>query len=602
MSGSKSGLGRVLGLLLVAAAACPASTALAQKGYVIVQPIDVCGTTGPNSPTGCAPFNTSSRSPNPSTATSLTPIGFVDQTTNINLTRAIWKQAGIDVLFLPVVEYNNSVDQVIEVDCSPTPPAGQPCAGTLKSDHLKALVNGMAGSVSGCISNCTVPVGSNAPFLNANAIPMFFVNQLTTGPGVTPPLFGFGFVNGGGIAVASNTFSFTSVPPSRWDTLAHEIGHNLGIDHCTNGAGFQFNAASTTCPTGLIGMQCGQPISTTGGVPVSITNNLPSSGGCNLMDNGSIRILPKSSGCTMQTWAASATSSGGVLYDLDTNLCCTTNASGALVCSVPANTPFNPITDQLVLSTQDTSTFTSQQTAALASGLINKQPNVSAIAGGGGDLPFTVTNNSDQIIAALILNLPAGFNFVGSQIQVLSASPGVKVKSTEILKGNTGSNNNCQKTISLGGNNPSFQCGEIDFQVTETSPGVFTGGLGPGQSITFDANIHNETTGQPATLDQLTCAVAIQFGCLDITEVFVNLYAPTYFFSPDGNASTTDPTVPLVFVNPANFPTLAKLKPPPTFVAAANPLYGGVFACTPQSVDSSFVCPPLAGGDPTGGD
>jgi hypothetical protein len=237
--------------------------------------------------------------------------------------------------------------------------------------------------------------------------------------------------------------------------------------------------------------------------------------------------------------------------------------------------------------------------------LVNPQPNVNAIAGGGGDLPFTVTNNSDQIIAALILTLPSGFNFVGSQITILSTSQGVTVKSTEILKGNTGSNDNCSKGIPLGGNSPSFQCGEIDFAVQEPTPGNFTGGLGPGQSITFDANIHNKTTGQTATLDQLTCATPIPFGCLDLTEVFVNLYAPTVFFPKSGFADTgnnTDPTVGPVLVNPANFPTLAKLEPPPTFAAAPNPLYGGVFACAPQSSDSGLVCPPLAGGDPTGGD
>jgi hypothetical protein len=582
MSGSKSGRGliRILGLFLVSAAVCLASsgTALAQiQGYVVVQPIDVCGTTGPTSSSGCAPFNSNLRSVNPSTATSTTPIGFVDggtNGTNINLTRAMWRQAGLDVLFLPIVEYDNSTDQVIEVDCSTNT---NPCTGTLTSPHLKALLAGTAGAVTPACTgtHCKVPVGSNAPFPSANAIPMFFISSLTTGTGVTGPLYGFGFVNGGGIAVSSATFS-----TSRWDTLAHEIGHNLGIDHCTNGAGYKFTLQSATNPA------CPALVSGVPPVPCASTSLIPTPGGCNLMDNGSIRIIATSTGCTPQT--TSTSSNGGALYDLDAGLC--------------ATAPIIQIADQLTLSTLNGQIAGgSQQTAALASGFINKQPNVSAIAGGG-DLPFTVTNNSDQIIAALILTPPAGFNFVGYQFQFTG---GVKPKSWEVLKGNTGSNNNCQKGIPLGASNPGFQCLEIDFTVTEPSPGVFMGGLGPGQSISFNANIHNQVTGQTATLQDLACTTPIPFGCLDLTEVFINLYAPTVFFSPDGSADTandTDSTVPPVLVQPADFPTMAKLRPPPTFTAASNPLYGGVFACTPQSSDSGFVCPELAGGDPVGGD
>src|SRR5215813_1566411 len=77
-------------------------------GYVVVQPIVVCGSSGPNVSPGCAPFNDQSQSPDPSTATNDTPIGFVDPQTNINLTRAIWLRAGIDVLFFPIAEWDNT--------------------------------------------------------------------------------------------------------------------------------------------------------------------------------------------------------------------------------------------------------------------------------------------------------------------------------------------------------------------------------------------------------------------------------------------------------------------------------------------------------------
>src|SRR5690348_2542036 len=61
--------------------------------YVAVQPIDVCSSTG----TGCAPFNTTSRTGNPVAATSTTPIGFVDATTGKDITRGILNQIGVDI-------------------------------------------------------------------------------------------------------------------------------------------------------------------------------------------------------------------------------------------------------------------------------------------------------------------------------------------------------------------------------------------------------------------------------------------------------------------------------------------------------------------------
>jgi hypothetical protein len=466
---------------------------------------------------------------------------------------------------------------------------------------------------------------------------MFFVNSLTAGTGVSTPLYGFGFVNGSGIAISANTFSFVSTVPSRWDTLAHEIGHNLGIDHCTNGAGFQFNAASTTCPSGLIGVQCGSPISTTGGVPVSSGTF----GGCNLMDNGTIRILPKFSGCTMQTWATAAASSGGVLYDLDTanlgTVCCPLDAMGMPVCATPATTPFNPIADQLVLSTQDhvlSSTFVSQQTAALASGFINTQPNVNATFGGGnsattiggasaadttascscpttppppGVQTFCVTNTSGLDIAALLLSVPNTYNFTSPQFQLV-CGPGTPTPSpaptAQVLHGNTGAgNNNCQKALPIA-SDASFSCLEIDFPVTEQPVGTFTSTFPPGTTLVFNTDIHTTSPGGLATLQQLGCAHSIPQGCLDITEVFVNTYATTSFFDTSGNASTLSPdgNVPPTLVNPAFFPTLANLSPPPTFNGSPNPVTGSLTPapCTPKK--GSGKCPPLAGGDPVGGD
>src|SRR6516164_7788377 len=81
------------------------------NGFVVINPIVVCDSTGANCPTFGAICSTNTttgaytctQSSSPSTATVNTPIGFVDGDTNINLTRAILAaQAGIDVAFLPV--------------------------------------------------------------------------------------------------------------------------------------------------------------------------------------------------------------------------------------------------------------------------------------------------------------------------------------------------------------------------------------------------------------------------------------------------------------------------------------------------------------------
>jgi hypothetical protein len=529
--------------------------------WVVIQPIDVCSTSGPSG--GCAPFNTSSQSPNPTTATPTTPIGFVDKTTNINVTRAIWLQAGIDVTFLPMVEYDNSTYQKIDVYCSMTDSTGN-CT-QLGSNAFKTLTTSPGPlAASGCVgSNCLVPIFTAAyPYASANVIPMFFINSILPQTPLSGNYFGFAWVNGRGVAVSKLTFFPTFPDKVHFDTLAHELGHNLGLDHITYGA-----------------PQPPQTINnTTVGTACPGVGTLPNPGGCNVMDSGSIRILPASSGCTAQS--SSTTSNGGALYDLNAVQWC------------GVTPPANPIADQLILGTGY------QTDRGLMSGFMNTQPNVSATAGAG-DLPVSVTNNSSNYIASLILSLPQGYNFVGYQFQYVS---GPKPKSIAVLKGNNGAgNNNCQKAVPVA-SNPTFQCLEIDFPVTQSN-GVFTSNFGPGATFMFNANVHNTVTGQTATIAELGCTTPMPLSCLDLTEVFVNLYATTAAFTPSGSASSEfpDPTVGPVIVNPANFPTLAKLSPLPTFTGSPNPVNGGPPApCTPDSETGN--CPPLAGGDPNGGD
>ena len=75
----------------------------------------------------------------------------------------------------------------------------------------------------------------NGQSTNAMALNAWFVNSLAAAPGST--LFGEGYVNGNGVVI--NTSAVTS--NNRTDTFTHEIGHNLGLDHDTFGAGAATN-------------------------------------------------------------------------------------------------------------------------------------------------------------------------------------------------------------------------------------------------------------------------------------------------------------------------------------------------------------------------
>ena len=368
-------------LLSCATAILASGTALALvTDYVVIQPIDVCSTSGPSG--GCAPFNNLTQSPDPSKATSTTPIGFVDPNppstgTNVNLTRAVWLQAGIDVTFLPMAEYNNSNYQSITLTCAN---GTNPCTGTITSSAFQTLSSGKASKATGCKSNCTVPLAPST----ANAINMFFVNSLQPGTGVPSPIYGFGWLNGNGIAIASNTFSFSSAP-SRWDTLAHEIGHNLNLDHTTFGAG--------------------------------TTNNV--------MTGGGTRTIASSTGCS---------TTGGERYGLATGDCAVQLATlDQLILGTSTNVQqgqsllsgfMNPIPNVNATAGGGDVSFTVTY------------PKLK-VAGG----------RSGEYIFALVLALPDGFKFGTNLFTQTGGS--AQVASFELLNGNNGQGNlNCVKPIS----------------------------------------------------------------------------------------------------------------------------------------------------------
>jgi hypothetical protein len=536
-----------LGVLLSAAWCIASGTALAQvpvTGYVVVQPIDVCQDTGWSNTTGsCAPFNTSDSNPNPAKTTSSTTIGFVDSATGKNITREIWRQAGIDIVFQPLVtptgsvfQYNSSISQNIQdFDCS---------TGTCNSPTFKNLSSGLPPP--------NAPKGSKGPTLSSDptTINMFFVNGLTgiLNTGVSVPLFGFGWIGANGIVINSgNVFS----TPGRVDNLAHELGHNLGLDHATCGAG-----PSSTCPGQVV---IKKP-------PLTCAAEVYP-GGCNLLDSGSFRIV---------TADTSTAPCAGELYMLPLGRA-----------------------DRLTLGTTGTQpncTFKSQQDAAVHSVFFNPSTSIPSSAGGG-DVEITVSYPTGSkknpngppggYIAALVLQLPLGTQF-GANLFTQTGGTAVPVGVQQLNGNQGGGNSNC---IAVINKTSTVQCLEIDFPAPgQQPPGApFTANTSISftTDIVFKGNVPGHTAGQTATMADLGCTTPSPQSCLDLTYVFNTLVATTSFFGPadkNGNSTTDaqlpDDTVPAVIVDPHNFPTL---DPNATFVGFNGPALTTLCMTNPSS-------------------
>jgi hypothetical protein len=601
-------------LLFSAAAFFVGGAALAQvNGFVVINPISVC-----NSSTGlCAPFGISctsasgtqvcTQSATPSAATVNTPIGFVDTDKNVNLTRAFWAQAGLDVAFLPVQKYispantnpwsnvnvtdavngktlvtfypatNYQTLHLVNIKCKD---------GTivLTSPDFQALTNHAIctehmGAPTG-LSN-PPPAPSPAPPLAAtlgmsNALDVFFVSNYS-GTAVTTPQYGFSWINGDGVSLGGTTLSATQ---PRFDTLAHEIGHNLALDHTTfgNGAG----AVS------------------------------------NLMTTGSTRGTSAKSGCQVfSTTGSTATSyNAGALFGLDYSTP-TFNP-----CSSYATT-INGLADQMIQGSTCTALnptmCLTQEGAAALSPLISKNLGGTATAGGGsqtpvagaavagaattscpppGGFPFAVTaapgtgENGDSI-NSIIIALPdiSGISFSGSTpaTQTPCGNGGVNIINQMRLNGNSGSgNSNCVKSINLSP--PSVQCLQIFFSTGDSKGAAFVAG----DTVTFNLalNKDNTTIVQNDLLDGTQLTV--------ITKVTVD--------TPLGYATTTTfgRIVNGVFAADSQFPDFTTPNQiDPKFVSASVVNLGPTLSkCTPpytvvgNGKKAQTVCPDgnLSGG------
>ena len=79
---------------------------------------------------------------------------------------------------------------------------------------------------------------------------LFFVNTLN--PPASGTLYGFSWICNNGAVIGSNTFFAPSPLNARPDTIAHELLHNLCLDHTTYGAGPWARPRTRTGPRNIL--------------------------------------------------------------------------------------------------------------------------------------------------------------------------------------------------------------------------------------------------------------------------------------------------------------------------------------------------------------
>jgi len=145
-------------------------------------------------------------------------------------TKKIWAQAGIDVLFLPMATYNDS-------------------------SYLSVSANALnSNSLAGLVTKSGTPwVSGGSLGLASTVIRLFFAPTIDNDSSVLGFALQSGITNGGfnnviqqknGIVISDSAFSFNG-GIGRIDVIAHELGHNLGLDHDTQGAGGANNLMSS---------------------------------------------------------------------------------------------------------------------------------------------------------------------------------------------------------------------------------------------------------------------------------------------------------------------------------------------------------------------
>jgi hypothetical protein len=529
--------------------------------YVTIQPIDVCASSGAS----CAPFNTVNPVGSPGTVGSANPVGFIDKTTGSDITRKMWNQIGVDLVYAPMVQYNNDTYTSITV------------TGTLGnySSSQFTTISDYQGIQQGLAPSPSPPLNSNPHFLN-----MFFIGGIVNNTDQVGKLYGFSAINGNGMMISGGTFypcgtsalqiSGCKISP-QVDVPAHEFGHNMGLQHPD-----QFNTGAWSASTG----GCS-------------TTTQPQYG---LMTSGATRFVPTSTS-TALTDLGSGDGSGTADQ---LNRAATSGLPCTTTISQQAQVGLSGFLQPIANSTTTASTGKKAATtlASPIRGATTTTSNSSVTFDTTGPAPYNVPGRPN---ATLI-----GLNVILGPTLAFDNSNRIKI---------SGGGSFVKKTTYDAGKNHDKDCpavGESCLVLALTNPGVPAG-----QHLTFTQGIVLAGTGAPAGCTDLESgAVSIIYKFSDglITSSRLSgdctsgqLGAGSQ--QPDTTTSTTstvDPTVSSTYQQTVQNPPPPCIPGPgntcpPVVQADVNgteqPVSGqptqlaGLLSCTPSAALSALLSP-----------
>jgi hypothetical protein len=555
---------RTLRYLLLLAIAClgpelarAESTSLPY--FIVVQPIDVCSSTG----TGCAPINSKGQTVLNGTTT---PVGFFDPTSGANITQAIWNQIGVNVVFQPVVQYNSAAN---------VSPTGAYAATDFRTLHVVASTQTATGLTSPDflvlsqqpqISQIPLTPAGQTPYKptaplspSPTTINMFFVNTLV--PPTPGQLYGFTWLGNNGVAISANTMTGVALLglPPRPDTFAHELGHALGLDHTTFGAGP--NAS------GVCGLTCTANLMTAGGTA-----------GMNLRTEPTIACVlmnPPSSTCASQSLIDETADQLNTEAQQGPSLAVSQQMEvlgSGFINAIP-NSMLTVTTAGSGGASPDAATADTQSTAGGKSGAGSQ-------SGAGSSVVFSLSGPQPpppEAVDVLVIMLPSGLKFDSKNpFKIISESRKTLVSDVDYYPDADNNPNNPSGIYKIG--TPAYTaCTATGAQclIVEFNPP----GLGASDYIQFSQGILSN--GAPATLQQLAGA--------GITFVLSNA-------SPAGTVTTSQyiTTTDLVF-NGSNADTAstqsASTTVPPQINNPSAFAGGGQVPCTPfYDANGNLTC------------
>jgi hypothetical protein len=409
-------------------------------------------------------------------------------------------------------------------------------------------------TINGVPNNCGSPVSPRNT--DAGTINMFFVKTLNP-PVSGGTLYGISWIGNNGIAISQNTFFAPTPLQARPDTMAHELLHDLGLDHTTYGAGPWVPPTNPNANPALSSYSV--PFGVAPPIPTNplfgVCDSSYPACGANLMTAGNLRNEPSVSCVLAPLLSGSVTPPAGCLPPANA---LTAQSPGFYTGMTDQVTPLNPnlgygvaTSLQLPMSQQQQvlmgmSGLLSPNPPLMFSGLINPIPyeTTQAQLGTGGsatdraifDLPGPTGGNPGETLVAWVLTLPQGKTFARHDpFHVVSQSREDLVQDVKYYP--DADNNPLMKNIAYysdldnNSDNPSAGYDPCAFATAECLMVKFRSpGLGPHDSISFSKSIVKSILFSKGLLSRGGALITND----DLCEAKI-----TYMFS-DGFATTSN--------------------------------------------------------------